>query len=222
MQADDEFRWRTVAQHRIAIADLLATLTETEWETPSLCAGWRVRDVAAHLLTAPDPPSPGQMLRAFTRARGRYNLMVDDLTRQYATRPGLAADLRAAAPSRTLPKVTNIRNILFDTLVHGQDIAIPLGRSLPIPPEAAALAATRVWEMGWPFWARRRLRGFRLSATDIDWTAGAGHPIEGPMTALLLLVTGRPIAVEQLAGDGLSDLKNSMREWPSATPVDPS
>jgi len=100
--------------------------------------------------------------------------------------------------------VTNYRNILFDVLVHAQDIAIPLGRDYPMPPEAARAGADRVWTMGWPFWARRRLRGVRLLATDIDWSAGAGAELRGPIGMLLLLLTARTTtALPQPSGPGV-------------------
>ena len=99
--------------------------------------------------------------------------------------------IRAMVGSRrTAPFVTPTEPLL-DVLVHGQDIAVPLGRERPVPPVPAATAAQRAWDMGFPFRARRRLRGFRLTATDTDWTVGAGLPVEGPIAALLLLVTGR-------------------------------
>lgn len=102
--------------------------------------------------------------------------------------------------------MTNHRNIVPDILVHGQDIAIPLGRPRPMPTPAAVAAASRVWTMGWPFWARRRLSGLRLSATDADWTAGAGPEVRGPIAALLLALTGRAAALSHLTGDGADDL----------------
>ena len=98
--------------------------------------------------------------------------------------------------------MTDYRNTLFDVLVHGQDIALPLGRSLVMPAEAARAGADRVWAMGWPFWARRRLHGVRLSATDIDWTIGEGRVRSGPIAALLLLLTGRAEAAAPLLTDG--------------------
>ena len=99
--------------------------------------------------------------------------------------------------------VTNYRNIGFDVLVHGQDIAIPLGRDHPMPAEAARAGADRVWTMGWPFWARRRLRGVRLLATDTDWSAGVGVELQGPIKMLLLLLTGRTTAaLPHLSGPG--------------------
>jgi uncharacterized protein (TIGR03083 family) len=130
---------------------------------------------------------------------------------RHAARPTseLVAELRVHADSRRLPVVTSYRNILFDVLVHTQDVAIPVGRAVAMPPEAARAGATRVWTMtmGWPFWARRRLRGVRLRATDTDWSVGAGPDLEGPIGALLLLLTGRTeAALPHLAGPGVPTL----------------
>jgi hypothetical protein len=61
--------------------------------------------------------------------------------------------------------------------------------------------------MGWPFWARRRLGGLRLTATDVDWTVGSGADVNGPISAVLLLLTGRAaIAAPLLSGDGTAHL----------------
>jgi uncharacterized protein (TIGR03083 family) len=190
---DEETSWTVIAEQRLALADLLDGLTADEWEHPSACTGWRVRDVAAHVAMAPQPPGPAAMLGAAVRARGSFNRLNHDLAVRHAARPPgeIVAQLRQHAASRRLPAVTNYRNIVPDVLVHGQDIAVPLGRDLPMPIAAARAAADRVWEMGWPFWARRRLRGVRLIATDTDWSAGAGQEVTGPIAALLLLVTGR-------------------------------
>jgi uncharacterized protein (TIGR03083 family) len=119
----------------------------------------------------------------------------------------LVADLRQHAASRKVPAVSNPRNVLFDILVHAQDIAIPLGLDLPMPADAARDAATRVWSMGWPFWAKRRLRGLRLTATDVDWTVGTGAAVHGPVRAMLLLLTGRTAtAAPLLSGAGTAQL----------------
>jgi len=96
---------------------------------------------------------------------------------------------------------------LIDILVHGQDIAIPLARPRPVPAPAAATAATRVWSMRWPFAAQRKLRGLRLVATDHPWSAGQGRLVEGPMAAILLLVTGRRAALLQLSGPGVAEIE---------------
>ncbi|GAA1392983.1 maleylpyruvate isomerase family mycothiol-dependent enzyme [Catellatospora coxensis] len=205
---DQDESWQVIAGQRHQLADLLEGLSEVEWETPSLCAGWRVRDVVAHLVLVPQPPGVWAMTAAAMRAGGRFHRLNHDIAVRHAQRPvsELVAQLRGHAHSRRLPVVTNYRNILFDTMVHAQDIALPLGRHLPIPPRAAAAAATRVWTMGWPFWARRRLRAVRLTASDVDWSVGAGPEVTGPIDALLLLLTGRKVALSRLAGPGLTDV----------------
>ncbi|GIF00513.1 maleylpyruvate isomerase family mycothiol-dependent enzyme [Paractinoplanes rishiriensis] len=192
-----EQSWQAITGLRLTLADLLDDLDAADWETPSLCEGWRIRDVAAHVAMAPQPPGVGTMLSAAVRAHGRFHRLNHQLAVRHASTRSparLAADLRDQAASRRLPVVTNHRNILLDVQVHGHDIAIPLGRSFPVPPEAAVAAATRAWTMGWPFWSRHRLRGLHLTATDTTWTAGHGKPVTGPINALVLLLTGRPEA----------------------------
>ena len=193
---DAETSWRVIAEQRRDLADLLERLTAEQWQAPSLCAGWRVRDVGGDVALAPQPPGIGGMLTGAVRARGSFNRLNHDLAVRHATRPAarIVAELREHADSRRLPAVTSYRNIVPDILVHGQDIAIPLGVAHPVPVPAAVAGATRVWSMGWPFWARRRLRNVRLIATDADWTAGAGTEVSGPIAALLLLLTGRTAA----------------------------
>lgn len=207
---DRDQSWQAIEQERRRIADLLDTIADHEWDTPSLCAGWRVRDVAAHVALAPQPPGLREMVTLAVRARGSFHRLNHDVAVAHAdARSGaeLVAELRAHAASRRLPVMTGYRNILFDTLVHAQDIAIPLGRAHPMPPAAARAGATRVWTMGWPFWARRRLAGFRLLATDVEWVVGAGErEVRGPIEALLLLLTGRAVALDRLTGSGVAAL----------------
>jgi uncharacterized protein (TIGR03083 family) len=200
---DREQSWQVITEQRLGLARLLEGLSETEWEQPSLCAGWRVRDVAAHVAMAPQVPGLGAMLADGIRARGSFHRLNHDAAVRHAARPtrDIVAELRMYADSRRLPVITNYRNILFDVLVHTQDIAIPLARDHPMPSEAARAAADRVWTMGWPFWANHRLRGVRLRATDTDWSAGAGVELHGPIRMLLLLLTGRTAtALPHLSG----------------------
>jgi uncharacterized protein (TIGR03083 family) len=213
---DREQTWQHVEHARSSLADLLESLTDEEWEHPSLCAGWRVRDVAAHVVLGAQPPSPWSLVTAAVRAKGNFHRLNRDITVHYARSSGvdLVAELRAHAGSRKLPPVTNLHNVLFDVLVHSQDIAIPLGREHPMPLAAACAGAGRVWAMGWPFWARRRFAEFRLDATDVDWAVGAGpREVRGPVGALLLLLTGRTAAaVPRLTGDGVAALVHADAE----------
>jgi uncharacterized protein (TIGR03083 family) len=203
---DKEETWQTIGAQRIRLAELLAGLSDAEWEEPSLCAGWRVRDVAAHVALGTESPRIATMLVEAVRARGSFHRLNHDVAVRHAQRPtrDIVLEIRTNARSRRLPAVTTYRNILVDTLVHTQDIAIPLGRDEPLPVEAARAGADRVWMMGWPFWARRRLRELRLVATDTDWAVGTGTEMSGPIGMLLLLLTGRTTtAMPHLSGPGL-------------------
>jgi uncharacterized protein (TIGR03083 family) len=155
------------------------------------------------------PPAPGELLAQGVKARGNFHRLNTAMSVRRAARPPgqLVTDLREHSGSRKVPAVSNLRNVLFDVLVHGQDIAIPLGLYLPMPADAAGEGAARVWTMGWPFWAKRRLHGLRLTATDLDWTVGTGPDIAGPIRAILLLLTGRTAtAAPLLTGPGTTQL----------------
>ncbi|MFM9370015.1 maleylpyruvate isomerase family mycothiol-dependent enzyme [Streptomyces sp. Da 82-17] len=191
-----EERWRIVDAERASLAELLEGLTPAEWETPTACGDWRVRDVAAHLTLAARS-TYRWALREFLRAHGDTDRMIHDTAVRAAARPTaeIVADLRAIVGSRRLAPGTTAREPLLDLLVHGQDIALALGRDRPMPPRAARDAADRVWTMRFPPrpWP---LPEARLVATDIDWARGGGDEIRGPVSALLLLLTGRPEAAE--------------------------
>jgi len=136
-----------------------------------------------------------------------------DLAVRFAERPcaDLVAEIRQYAASRRLPKVTNYRNIVLDILVHGQDIAIPLGISREMPRVAAVAAIERAWTIGWLLGVKRSVKRFRFVATDVDWAAGDGPEVRGPVSALLLMLTGRPAALPQLSGPGVEQLSNLVR-----------
>jgi len=212
--------WHTIDRERLSLADLFDDLSPQEWETPSLCAGWRVRDVAAHLTLSQMGLFPAVV--AAVRARGNFNRMVHDTAVRQARLPvrEYAPRLRAMAGSRRkAPGVSHLEP-LIDVLVHGQDIAIPLGRPRPVPKEAAMAAADRVWPDLFPWRAARKLGGFRFAATDCSWTAGAGQLVEGPIAAILLLLTGRNAALSQLSGPGagvLGDRASGAAQAPALT-----
>ena len=206
---DSEAKWRVIAEQRRVLADLLAGLDDARWEQPSLCDRWRVKDVAAHIALTPQSPGLPAILWMAARNRFDFDRINHDVAVALADRPPseLVDLLRELADSRRKPAITTRDNLLFDTLVHIQDVAIPLGLTVAMPVDAAREGADRVWRMGWPFWAKRRLRGLRLVATDAAWSAGAGAEARGPVQALLLLLTGRTeTALPHLDGPGVPQL----------------
>lgn len=210
MNNRDEEYWRAVRAVRLGVADLLGTLAAEEWDAPSLCQGWRVRDVAGHLSLVPTITT-GELLAAGPRAGFNMHRINTDLARRYGARSPeeLLVHLRANAGTRRTARALDTRNSLFDVIVHGQDIAIPLGRQFAVPPEYTRMGLERVWAMGFPFRAARRLAGLRLQATDIDWAVGSGPQVTGPALSLLLLLTGRTsTAVQTLNGPGLAVVRS--------------
>ena len=201
--------WQTIDAQRAALCDLLADLTDDQWHQPSLCAGWTVRDVAAHLTL--QQLGPGAVLAQMTKWRGSIDRTTAHVARSRAsalTTDQLIAEIRATVGSRRhIFGVTRLET-LIDILVHSQDIAIPLGRHLDLPTDAAAVAASRALSMRWPppLPSAKKMAGFRLTATDTSWSTGDGPTVSGPMSTLLLVCCGRLAALPQLSGDGAAEL----------------
>jgi hypothetical protein len=87
------------------LARLLEGLSDTEWEQPSLCLGWRVRDVAAHVAVAAQVPGLASMLADGIRARGSFHRLNHDIAVRHAASPtrDIVAELRTYADSRRAP-----------------------------------------------------------------------------------------------------------------------
>ncbi|MFC4070934.1 maleylpyruvate isomerase family mycothiol-dependent enzyme [Actinoplanes subglobosus] len=197
--------WPEIHRQRIAVADLLDGLRADQWEQPSLCDGWTVRDVAGHLtLQQIGLRELADMLRHW---RGGMNPTIHDAARRRAaawTPERLVADIRDTAALRRRNIGVTPMETLIDLLVHAQDIALPLGLVHPMPPEAAAAATRRTLTMRFPPPppSVRLMAGVRLTATDLSWSFGDGPEARGPIDALLLTVTGRAVALPRLTGPG--------------------
>jgi uncharacterized protein (TIGR03083 family) len=204
--------WAAIDEQRRALVRLLESLSAEEWNRPSLCDGWTVRQVAAHL--ALQNTTWSAMPRAMADAV-RYGGMNGAIHAMACRHAQLAVEVIIAeicdriGVHRPLPTVT-FRETAIDYLVHGHDIALPLGRVMTTPPELATLAADRVWSTPRMFHARKKLSGYRLIADDASWSAGQGQEVRGPIGALLLLLTGRPAALPQLSGPGTASLRQSL------------
>jgi uncharacterized protein (TIGR03083 family) len=199
---DRNDRWLAIDAARARLADLLDSLSDIEWTYPSLCAGWTVHDVGAHVALAPYI-SVGTGVKAMIRARGNFNRMVDLSTREEAAKRShrdVITMLRDAVGSRRLAPGQTVTGAMMDVEVHSQDIAIPLGRRYPMPPEVAVEAANFLWRHAFPFRSRKQLAGHRLVATDVNWSAGGGAEVSGPIQALVMLLAGRSATIPQLTG----------------------
>lgn len=180
-------------------------LPDADWEEPSLCEGWRVRDVVGHILY-------GNELNLLTLPfkLGRYGFSSDRSGKAYsiARAEGRSpAELLAAFDQRDpwagTCRVFPPRLTLLDRLTHHQDIRRALGHPRQVPAERLTTVLDATPKLGSVFGARRRTKGLRFRATDLDWSWGDGPTVEGTGEALLLAMLGRRHALADLTGEGL-------------------
>ncbi|HEX8094782.1 maleylpyruvate isomerase family mycothiol-dependent enzyme [Jatrophihabitans sp.] len=201
-----------IVDERRHSADLLSTLTPDQLRTPSLCQGWTVHDVAAHLTTL---LRFGQAklyigIAATAADMDRVNLW---LTRRAARRSDdeIIEVLRRRAGSRfTVPR-SGYDPVLSDLVLHDLDIRIPLGIARDIPEYRLSVAFHHLTSRASPGFAMgSRLDGLRFTATDTGWDQGTGASVRGPAETLLLGIGGRVAVLDDLSGDGVPLLRQRL------------
>ncbi|WEO78397.1 maleylpyruvate isomerase family mycothiol-dependent enzyme [Cryobacterium sp. SO2] len=184
-----------------AIADLLEGLSSEQWETQSLCGRWRVRDVAGHLvwrLGSTRRELIGSAARAYLGHYVRPSRAIDAVSRAAATVPPeqLVSRLREIAAERAAGRGRGGIWELTEAVVHGLDLAHPLGLTLPIHATAGGAVALRRSLIA-PTEIKAVLRTRRLVATDAEWSVGHGAPLRGTASELILFLFGRgPLPTE--------------------------
>lgn len=211
MTSGHDHVYQLATRNRVLAASMFADLTDEQWSTPSLCEGWTVREVCAHLV----PPKGGYRLLPLVwdvvRFRGDLDRMVDVTARELAGRSTaeLVAALRERAGERLSAPVVGPYGPMVDTAIHLRDAARPLGLATSPPPEdwrpVLDFLLTRPAERG--FVGTGRTQGLRLAATDLDWSHGAGDLVRGTGEALALGIAGRPVAYDDLEGAGVELLR---------------
>lgn len=203
--------WAVVDAHRREVADLADSLDAQQWDAPSLCTAWRVRDVVAHM-TEGATMSTGQALKEVVKSGFRINKMITNGAIRGGAAPTdeLAAGIRAAIGSRVRPPGIKPEGILSDEVVHSQDIRRALGLSGQPSPDALRIALAYLAKSRSSLLpAKRRLRGLHVRATDLDWNTGEiGDPeVTGTAEALMMAIAGRAAALDDLSGPGLDTLR---------------
>jgi uncharacterized protein (TIGR03083 family) len=196
-----------IADERRGFADLVDTLTPQQLATPSLCGGWTVHDIAAHLVV-PLLTGLGTVAIEMAKARGNFDRANMALTRSMARKSPaeLASLLRRHAGSHFTPPGLDSIAPLTDAIIHGQDARRPLGIVREIPP--ARLLAILNFQVS-PlasrgFVPKGRTAGLRFAASDLDWSQGDGPLVQGAAEALMMALAGRRVALDELSGQGLA------------------
>jgi uncharacterized protein (TIGR03083 family) len=183
-------------------------MAEADWERPSLCEGWRVRDVVGHILYGNE-----MRLSTLPLRLARHGFSSDRSGKAYSIaraegRP--PAELLDAFDRRDVwagtCRIFPPRLVLLDRLVHHQDIRRALGHARVVPADRVVAVLDATPRLGSVFGAKRRTRGLRFVASDVSWQWGDGPEVRGPGEALIMAMLGRGNALADLSGPGLDEL----------------
>lgn len=195
--------WPVVHQERRALIQDLEPLEPAQWQTPSLCSGWDVHDVLAHVIDTAKTTRLN-FIRRMIAARMDFDRdnAIGVQREKTGTPENTIARLRAVL-SRTSGPPASLATRLVEAFVHGEDIRRPLGihRDYPAKHVATALSyqVKTTTKMGG---GKEIAEGWRLVATDTPFHHGTGPAVEGSAIALLLAVSGRPIGSDEVSGPG--------------------
>lgn len=189
-------------EERLDFVDFLQQLSPQQWDHETLCPGWRVHDVVAHVFSYEDL-SRADLARRFVRGRFNLNRINQICLNDQAQKS--PAELIALAQRCLEPRglTAGFKGgiALVDGIIHQQDVRRPMDLPRVIPPQRlkAALNFAKTAPTIKGFWHRR---GLRMVATDLDWTTGAGPEVKGTGEALLMAIAGRHATIDELEGPG--------------------
>lgn len=197
--------YQMLVVERRELADLCATFSEADWQHPSLCEDWRVRDVVAHLVG--NQHDLGDMLKKPPLKGGinAVNQRQVDKRRDWPTSRLMAEVVEITQPPTYTRLVSGVASfVLFDSWVHQQDIRWPLNKPRTQNPARMQNLLKTALNVGSN---HKKVEGMRLVANDFDWSHGTGPEIVGPSEALVMMLAGRPAAWERLEGAGVVRLR---------------
>ncbi|WP_328645864.1 maleylpyruvate isomerase family mycothiol-dependent enzyme [Amycolatopsis sp. NBC_00348] len=191
-----------IAAERRELAAVLDGLSPAEWATPTLCAGWRVPEVVAHL-TMPFRMSTGRFARELLKSAGRFNHMADRVARRDAaglSSEALVASLRDNAEHPWRPPGGGAEGALSHDVIHGLDITTALSLDRRVPRERLEVVLDGLKPKQVRYFGAD-LAGVSLRADDLDWSYGTGSPLTGAAQDLLLVLCNRRLPSGRLRGE---------------------
>lgn len=194
MNAETQDLHPMIAAEFRSLADLLSALPEAQWDTSSLCEGWRVREVVAHV-TMSVRYSVAQFGAELEASGGDFTVLSNRVAALGATLPTatLVDNLRDEAMHQWRPPVGGDLGALTHVVVHGLDITVPLGAGRQGSGDAVRVVLENLTAGGGHSHFGFDLNGLRLEATDMDWTFGDGKILRGEAGDLALLLCGRTL-----------------------------
>jgi uncharacterized protein (TIGR03083 family) len=204
--SDASRTWTLIHSERKALAAALAGLTSEQWQARSLCTGWTIKDLAAHVLSGAEQ-TPARFMRGMAATGFRFNALMERDARNFARlSPEQIVDRLGQRTSTTNHPPAPVMAMLGEIVVHGEDIRQPLGIAGTVADDAADACLQMYTKASFPVGGRKRIGGLRLAATDTGWSHGTGAEVSGPAMSLLLAMTGRAAGIDALTGDGVATL----------------
>jgi uncharacterized protein (TIGR03083 family) len=199
--------WSTIHGERSALAADLEGLSDEQWSSKSLCTDWSVRDVLAHMTATATITPVGFVGQFISSGFSLTKLQAKGMASVQGSSPAdTLSHFKAAAGSSQHPPGPK-ESWLGETMVHSEDIRRPLGMKHDYPPDAAVQVADFYRKSNLIIGGKRRVDGLKLRATDVDWSGGDGPEVAGPILSLLLAISGRRQAIDDLEGEGVATLK---------------
>ncbi len=202
LRADADLSGAIAEEYR-ALADLLEASGPAVWDAPSLCEGWRTREVVAHM-TMPARYSGPSFMAQLEAAGADFTRLSDTVAERDGALPpaSLLDDLRSEVLHGWQPPGGGIEGALTHCVIHGLDIveAVPLERR--VPDERIVRVLGIIAAPGAPNYFGVDLEGVELRADDLEWSYGSGAPVSGTAQALALVVSGRLLPPGRLDGQG--------------------
>jgi uncharacterized protein (TIGR03083 family) len=200
--------WRVVATERGALADDLGSLDDAAWNTPSLCTGWTVRDAVAHIIATAEMTPPKFLGKMATSGFNFQKMTAKEIADKREASPAAELKHLRAVRDRTSAPPGPKTSWLGEVIVHAEDVRRPLGLSRVYPMDAVVAVADFYKGSNVLIGSKKRIEGTTLKATDTDWSHGSGPEASGPMLSLLLAMTGRTAAYDDLTGPGVETLRS--------------
>jgi uncharacterized protein (TIGR03083 family) len=190
-----------IAAERREFAEVLSALPAQSWDSATLCAGWRVRDLVAHM-TMPFRYSTTRFVAEIVRSSGRFSAMADRCARRDGAVPAseLLSALRDNADNPWTPPGGGLVGALTHDVIHGLDAVVPLGITRRVPLERLRIVLESVTGPAALKHFGTDLSGIELRADDLDWSFGSGQPLAGAAQDLALVVCGRKLPAGRLRG----------------------
>jgi uncharacterized protein (TIGR03083 family) len=190
-----------VAAEYLALAGLLDSATDTQWDTPSLCAGWRVREVIAHVTMAARYPED-KFMAELRRCDFDFGRLSNEIATRDAALPAseLIADLRSDVMQHWVPPGGGYHGALNHVVIHGLDVTVPLGVQRRSPDGTIRIVLDDLTKGGGHEHFGTSIAGHTLRATDLDWSYGSGPELRGAAEDLALALCGRTPPPGRLQG----------------------